>query len=167
MTRNLQSYDGFMTNASAARVAAHLHHDQGCTNGAIRRIDHERARRLARRFCEEAHDRPGVADHYLVDQESVARRREQWIRFARKNRMAGRDWPVILMSLRQQGATIIDSIVVVRAVDGCSLGEAKDLVHTSDAWADMRPYHDRLHAEFEAALESFDLCDGQATDPRG
>jgi len=102
-----------------------------------------------------------------VDEESVGGRRGQLIRFARENRIAGRDWPFILVSLRKQGADIIDRILAVRGVDGCSLGEAKDLVHTSDAWADMRPYHDRLHAELEAALESFDPCEGQTTDPRG
>jgi ribosomal protein L7/L12 len=57
----------------------------------------------------------------------------------------------ILISLRDEGSTIIESIKVMRELHGLSLGDAKDFVHVSRAWADRRELHDAVH---ERAIEA-------------
>jgi len=42
-----------------------------------------------------------------------------------------------LTELRASGATIVQCIIAVNSCQGCSLNEAKKLVHSSPAWADV------------------------------
>ncbi len=46
---------------------------------------------------------------------------------------------------------MIQSIKIVRELQGISLEDAKEVVHSSNAWADLRASHDRLHAQAEVA----------------
>jgi hypothetical protein len=57
-----------------------------------------------------------------------------------------------LAELRASGASIIECIFAVRSFRGCDLAAAKQVVHFSSAWADMREQHDRFHDELEEAL---------------
>jgi len=66
---------------------------------------------------------------------------------------AGEGREAVLRGLRGAGASVIDSLKVVRQVYGISLEEAKPLVHLSDAWADLRQAHDELHRSILEALE--------------
>ena len=60
----------------------------------------------------------------------------------------------VVAHLRQLGLDKIDSIKVLRAATGMSLGEAKKRVHLSEAWADRREADDAFHdAAFAAAKE--------------
>jgi len=65
----------------------------------------------------------------------------------------GADWEATLAELRRLGASPIASIKVVRELKGISLGEAKDAVHFSRAWADRRVIHEVLHAHAEEAAD--------------
>jgi hypothetical protein len=58
-----------------------------------------------------------------------------------------------LVELRASGASIMECIFVVHRFRHCDLGEAKQVVHLSPAWADMREQHDRFHAELEQAAQ--------------
>jgi ribosomal protein L7/L12 len=60
----------------------------------------------------------------------------------------------VVAHLRQLGLDKIDSIKALRAATGMTLGEAKEKVHLSEAWADCREADDALHeAAFAAAKE--------------
>lgn len=61
------------------------------------------------------------------------------------------DWNAILRQLRADGFSPVESIKVTRAVLHVSLGEAKDIVHRSRAWADLRSDFEALHEAAEAA----------------
>lgn len=55
--------------------------------------------------------------------------------------------------MRQAGLHKISCIKLVRKYWGVSLGEAKDLVHLSPAWDDVRERDDRFHDALEEGLE--------------
>lgn len=57
----------------------------------------------------------------------------------------------VLYELRADGFSPIDSIRVTRAVLHVSVGEAKDIVHRSQAWADLRSNFEVLQEAAEAA----------------
>lgn len=57
-----------------------------------------------------------------------------------------------IAELRTAHASVIDCIMAVRFVRACDLGEAKQIVHCSSAWEDMREKHDRFHDEIERTL---------------
>lgn len=61
------------------------------------------------------------------------------------------EWNAVLRQLRADGFSPIESIKVTRAVLHVSLGEAKDIVHRSNAWADLRSGFEELHESAEAA----------------
>jgi ribosomal protein L7/L12 len=50
----------------------------------------------------------------------------------------GCDIEDVLARLRRDGHSRIESIKILVALRDCSLKEAKQIVHTSDAWADAR-----------------------------
>lgn len=60
----------------------------------------------------------------------------------------------VLEALREQSPSIIDSMKVVHDVFGLPMNEAKDLVHNSRTWSDMRDRHSALHEQAEAAAPS-------------
>ena len=66
----------------------------------------------------------------------------------------GQGLEAALTFLRARGCHVIDCIRIVRAITDCGLAEAKDIVHTSAAWADRRAAHDRFHDEILAALRT-------------
>jgi ribosomal protein L7/L12 len=63
------------------------------------------------------------------------------------------EWEQVLVQLRAEGFSPIESIKVTRAVLHLSLGEAKQIVHQSTAWADSRDDFDLLHAAVERAAD--------------
>lgn len=62
-----------------------------------------------------------------------------------------KDWDAVLAQLRSDGFSPVESIKVTRAVLHVSLGEAKQIVHTSEAWSDARDDFERLQANVEQA----------------
>ncbi len=60
----------------------------------------------------------------------------------------------VLEALREKCPSIIQSMKVARDVLGLPMNEAKDLVHHSRAWSDMRDRHSELHEQAEAAAWS-------------
>ena len=62
------------------------------------------------------------------------------------------DWERALAQLRADGFSPIESIKITRAVLKMSLGEAKGIVHRSQAWADRRADFDQLHEVAASAL---------------
>ena len=70
---------------------------------------------------------------------------------ARTMLASGADWEAVLTELRRLGASPIASIKVVRDLKGVSLGDAKEAVHFSRAWADRRVAHEKLHARTQCA----------------
>ena len=61
---------------------------------------------------------------------------------------------VALAALREQGASLIDSIKAVREVFGVSLAEAKRIVFASTAWDDIRESHVKFVDELADAIEA-------------
>jgi ribosomal protein L7/L12 len=59
---------------------------------------------------------------------------------------------VVLAQLRSDGFSPIESIKVTRAVLHVGLGEAKQIVHMSTAWADERSAFERLQDQVEAVV---------------
>jgi ribosomal protein L7/L12 len=58
-----------------------------------------------------------------------------------------------LRELRSRGARQIESIKAVRELAVMSLGEAKEIVHFSQTWADTREASEDLHEAAYEALE--------------
>ena len=58
----------------------------------------------------------------------------------------------VLAQLRADGFSPIESIKITRAVLKVSLGEAKGIVHRSQAWADRRADFDQLHEVAASAV---------------
>lgn len=61
------------------------------------------------------------------------------------------EWDHVLAQLRRDGFSPIESIKITRAVLGVGLGEAKSIVHRSDAWSDARVGFEQLQ---DAAIEA-------------
>lgn len=59
------------------------------------------------------------------------------------------DWDAVLAQLRSDGFSPAESIKVTRAVLHVSLGEAKQIVHTSDTWSDARDDFEQLQTIVE------------------
>jgi hypothetical protein len=57
-----------------------------------------------------------------------------------------------LLELKKQGLTISESIKAFRNAGKVSLGQAKDWVSSSAAWADMRASAQPLHCEARRVL---------------
>ncbi|MFB9238421.1 hypothetical protein ACFFWC_23295 [Plantactinospora siamensis] len=55
---------------------------------------------------------------------------------------AGIDISQILWELRHQGISLMDAVVIMRSVTGASLGEAKRMVHTSEAFGEIARKND-------------------------
>jgi ribosomal protein L7/L12 len=78
------------------------------------------------------------------------------VNLASRKRREGCSLEEVLASLRSAGATIIDSLKVVREVEGVRLGRAKEIVDSSATWADMRESNEKLRSVAEQALEEND-----------
>jgi ribosomal protein L7/L12 len=66
---------------------------------------------------------------------------------------AGLSTDAMLARLRQEGADIVESLKVLREVEGISLGQAKIIVDESAAWADRRSANEQLRDVAEKALD--------------
>jgi len=77
---------------------------------------------------------------------------EDLVPLARGLRASGMDVDDVLAELRSRGATVVESLKVVREVEHLTLGEAKIVVDESRAWADHRSSKDALRAEATGAF---------------
>ena len=59
----------------------------------------------------------------------------------------------ILRFFRASGASITDSMRLLKRLDGIDLGEAKGIVHFSEAWEDFRVGSEELHERAEKAAK--------------
>jgi hypothetical protein len=59
----------------------------------------------------------------------------------------------ILIRLRSEGYSIIDSIRGLVEGSGMSLGAAKEAVHLDPAWADQREQNEAFHEMVERAFD--------------
>ena len=71
----------------------------------------------------------------------------------RRKLAEGRTTDEALAELRAEGASIIECIVAVRSFRRCELVEAKTLVHSSAAWADVKAMNEKFQADLEQAVE--------------
>ncbi len=58
----------------------------------------------------------------------------------------------VVVFLRDQGASKIDCIIVIRGVYGMGIKEAKRAVHFSSAWSDVRQRDEGFWDELEDSL---------------
>jgi hypothetical protein len=58
-----------------------------------------------------------------------------------------------LKALRAKGLSIMECIIAVRKFRQCALAEAKEVVHMSPAWDDVRKLNEQFHQELETALD--------------
>lgn len=70
-----------------------------------------------------------------------------------RGRRAAEGLDATIAFMRREGFWIIPCIKAVRILRGVSLGEAKDLVYLSPAFADQREVHDAFHDVAEQSLE--------------
>lgn len=61
----------------------------------------------------------------------------------------------LLSFLRASGCNVIETIKIVSAVTGISRHSAKQLVHRSAAWSDLKPAYDRFHETVERVADDF------------
>jgi hypothetical protein len=61
-----------------------------------------------------------------------------------------------LRELRATGASIMDCIFAVEKIHRRGLADAKQTVHLSPAWADMKAAHDKFHNELEDMAKQTD-----------
>jgi hypothetical protein len=59
----------------------------------------------------------------------------------------------LLRVFREQGASMMESVKLIRQLKAASLGEAQDIVHFSATWADRKEDQERLAGDFSEALE--------------
>jgi len=62
----------------------------------------------------------------------------------------------ILRYYRDSGVSILHSIQMLRKLTNVSLAEAKQVVHLSQTWADLREEHDRFHTALEDTVKSIE-----------
>jgi hypothetical protein len=87
---------------------------------------------------------------------------------AEKAESAGRAWleagqtvEDVLARWRADGLSILDSIRSLSHIADLSLGDAKQVVHRSQAWSDLRTAHDRVHKELERIASAAGNDDGR------
>ena len=68
------------------------------------------------------------------------------IKISAQRRRNGDSVEQILAFLRAHGANIVDSLKVVRAVEGVRFGRAKEIIDNSKTWADVRESNDELRS---------------------
>jgi uncharacterized protein YPO0396 len=88
--------------------------------------------------------------------------RQQLIAECKKLSDNGADFEGLIAYLRSAGCWKIDSIAILRETLGISLSDAKQLVHRSSTWRDLRGQDDALHDEIIDALASMPDVTGKA-----
>ncbi|MEV6646134.1 hypothetical protein [Amycolatopsis sp. NPDC051371] len=80
---------------------------------------------------------------------------DRFLAEARTAVAAGVELDTVLIQLRRRGFSQVDSVRAVRALTGAPLAEAKETVHLSPAWGDVRDRNERFHQDLAeaAALE--------------
>ena len=68
----------------------------------------------------------------------------------------GKTFDEALAALRANGVSKLHCVVAVKNFRHCELSEAKQLVHFSSAWADVRERDESFHAELEGGLQEHD-----------
>ena len=84
---------------------------------------------------------------------------KELIESSTKLRQEGLSLEKMLASLKAEGASIVDSLKVVRAVEGVELGKAKEIIDKSETWADLREVNDHLRSVAAQSLQASDLPD--------
>jgi hypothetical protein len=59
-----------------------------------------------------------------------------------------------LRYMRSVGLSQIECVKAVKSLIGGNLGQAKEIVHFSETWSDMRPYQERLHKDLSDGLST-------------
>jgi ribosomal protein L7/L12 len=59
-----------------------------------------------------------------------------------------------LRYMRGEGLSQIECVKAVKALTGGNLREAKEIVHFSETWSDMRPHQERLHKDLSDGLSA-------------
>jgi ribosomal protein L7/L12 len=77
-----------------------------------------------------------------------------FIGLGRRLRSEGSDMEEVLCRLRIEGATIIESLKVIREIEAIPLGKAKEIVDASVTWADRYGDNDALRTTAIEALEN-------------
>jgi ribosomal protein L7/L12 len=80
--------------------------------------------------------------------------REELITECRRRSKAGEDVESIVGYLRASGCSKIDSIAVLSGTRGIGLAKAKQIVHLSAIWADLKASDEKFHEDIVGALTS-------------
>ena len=88
---------------------------------------------------------------------------ETLLNCARRMLSEGQDLETVISFLRDSGCHKNDSIKIVRQLTGVGLGEAKDIVHFSNTWKDVKERDEAFHEVLEEAIlresgSSTELC---------
>ena len=59
-----------------------------------------------------------------------------------------------LRYMRSAGLSQIECVKAVKSLMGGNLGQAKEIVHFSETWSDMRPYQEQLHKGLSDGLSA-------------
>ena len=62
----------------------------------------------------------------------------------------------VIFWLRKQKYSKVESIGIISKAMAISVEKAKEIIHASKAWADVRKQHDEFHASLEQALNQDD-----------
>jgi hypothetical protein len=60
----------------------------------------------------------------------------------------------IVLFLRQHGCSKLESIAILKSALDVDLGQAKKIVHFSEAWKDRRLEDEKFHKDLETALKN-------------
>ena len=71
----------------------------------------------------------------------------------RNDLASGKTLDEALVLLRASGASVVECIATIRSVRQCALPEAKQFVHDSPAWADLRERNNKFHEELSSILD--------------
>ena len=78
---------------------------------------------------------------------------EEMIEVSTRRRQDGDSLEEVMEFLRGQGAGIVDSLKIIRAVEGIRLSQAKEIVDSSRVWSDLKEKNQKLR---EAAMKSIE-----------
>lgn len=83
---------------------------------------------------------------------------EEALELAQATQEQGSDREELLTRLRASGVTIIDSLKVIREIERVDLGKAKEIIDSSETWADRREGNKNIRRMLlQAALEESDM----------
>lgn len=79
---------------------------------------------------------------------------DEALELAQAMREEGNEIELVLARLRASGTTIVDSVKIVRQIEHVDLGKAKEIVDSSDTWANVRSTNEQIRrSALRAALE--------------